>query len=676
MPNFLAKELSPAKYRLLGLVGHGQFGRVYCAIHRKTGRLVALKELDRQRFSTQKFLRELRFLLSLQHKNIVTCQALEHTQARRYLVMDYCEGGTLRNLMNEDVQLHPLEGLRLISQILAGLEHAHERGIVHCDIKPENILLELTASGWRARITDFGIAQLSQSPEKEEFSNTGSPAYMAPERFYGQYFPSSDLYAVGILLYEMLVGHRPFSGLPAELMSAHLNQPVKVPDWIPIELKAVIVTALQKLPARRFRSATAMANRLKEAIAPLEQQLCQGWLASTVLRPVEAPHQSSFYAVYQTAVPELLRQLVSGINLPSCSSGQSSYSQQLENQQLEPDKSLLGFFQVCENQILYQTYDPSTESAGAKAVAGEDEAMAIVLPEPIVDLAVRPQGCFAITRQAVFFLPLRGGASLFAASTLQPSKFHSEDAAPTGNSGFAVVPELLVRFDQDVKVAIAPQGNWLAGITQTSAGQNQVQLWNLRNSESFQSDNLLSGNLQPKRVAIACQSHPSFQILALDNRHLATIAHCINLNEAEGITGTLVEVFTRRGNFLGSLKVSLTLEQVFSTPTPYRLLATESELSRSLLFFELKPFRLQRVGLPIVPHFVAATSWGYVLMENSGAMALIDHQGRMIGQMDGLEHPTAIAALDAHILVIATWHKGKGCLYLVDLRTLDLDFVF
>lgn len=91
--------LQHSKYRILKLVGQGQFGRVFCAIHRETGRLFALKELDRQLLSTHKFLRELRFLLSLQHPNIVTSQALEYSQTGRYLVMDYCEGGTLRNLM-------------------------------------------------------------------------------------------------------------------------------------------------------------------------------------------------------------------------------------------------------------------------------------------------------------------------------------------------------------------------------------------------------------------------------------------------------------------------------------------------------------------------------------------------------------------------------------------------
>lgn len=265
--------LQHSKYRILRLVGQGQFGRVFCAIHRKTGRLVALKELDRQRLSTHNFLRELRFLLSLQHPNIVTCQALEYSQTGRYLVMDYCQAGTLRNLMQSEPQLSLVQQLKLIADVLAGLEHAHNRGIVHCDIKPENILLSLDTTGWIARISDFGIARLSQEDYSSDLGFTGSPAYMAPERFYGKYSPSSDLYAIGVLLFELAVGHRPFSGLPGELMSAHLNQPVKVPDTVPFLLRSTISTALQKLPARRFASATEMLKSIRLA-AEVESLSC------------------------------------------------------------------------------------------------------------------------------------------------------------------------------------------------------------------------------------------------------------------------------------------------------------------------------------------------------------------------------------------------------------------
>ncbi|MGL4376878.1 MAG: protein kinase domain-containing protein, partial [Microcoleaceae cyanobacterium] len=124
-----------SKYRILGLVGQGQFGRVYCASVRRiagkdpgsTTKLVALKELSHQRAPTSEFLRELWFLITLQHPNIVTCRALEHTATGRYLVMDYCEGGTLRALMEQERPLRLMEGLELILGVLGGLEYAHDR---------------------------------------------------------------------------------------------------------------------------------------------------------------------------------------------------------------------------------------------------------------------------------------------------------------------------------------------------------------------------------------------------------------------------------------------------------------------------------------------------------------------------------------------------------------------
>jgi serine/threonine-protein kinase len=250
-----------SKYRILGLAGRGQFGKVLCARMRDTGKLVALKELEHKRFPTSKLLRELRFLLTLQHENIVTCTALMHHQNYRYLVMDYCEGGTLRDLMNHSKTLSVQQCFDLINEILLGLEHAHGENIIHCDIKPENILLKITAKGWMAKISDFGIARLSQEIGTDS-DNTGSPGYMAPERFYGQFSAGSDIYAVGIILYELLVGKRPFSGMPTELMNAHLNHRIMIPDRLPRSLAKIITKALEKLPKRRYTSAKEMRQDL------------------------------------------------------------------------------------------------------------------------------------------------------------------------------------------------------------------------------------------------------------------------------------------------------------------------------------------------------------------------------------------------------------------------------
>lgn len=264
--------LHRSRYRILGQIGQGQFGRVYCAVHRQTGELVALKDLNPQRFPTNRFLREFSYLVSLRHPNIVSCRAIEHHAKGRYLVMDYCEGGTLRDLMDAQGQLSLGYRLNLITDILLGLEHAHQHNIIHCDIKPENILLSLTNQGWKARITDFGISRLSQQGAHtgQDGGYTGSPAYMAPERSYGQHSYACDLYSVGIIIYELLIGERPFSGLPGDLILAHLNQRVTIPDTVPPSLRTTIERALEKLPQRRFASAREMLTDIRHAAEVLE----------------------------------------------------------------------------------------------------------------------------------------------------------------------------------------------------------------------------------------------------------------------------------------------------------------------------------------------------------------------------------------------------------------------
>ncbi len=260
-------------YRMLNPVGEGQFGTVYSGIHRETGELVALKELNADKFSTKKFLREVRILLILHHHNIVSCQGLEHSEKNRYLVTEYCEGGTLRDLIDGSIALNMEQKLKLIIDILAGLSYTHLQGIIHRDLKPENILLSLSPYGWVAKISDFGVAKIEKEDQQEDnysLGDTGSPAYMAPEQFYGKYSYSSDIYAVGIMLYELLIGNRPFSGSPQEIMIAHLNQAPQIPSELATTLKGILNIALAKLPQHRFRTAKEMRLKIVEYILTLE----------------------------------------------------------------------------------------------------------------------------------------------------------------------------------------------------------------------------------------------------------------------------------------------------------------------------------------------------------------------------------------------------------------------
>lgn len=631
MPNPTTKDLKRSKYRLLGLVGQGQFGRVFCAIHRKTGKLVALKELDKARFPTHQFLRELRFLLSLRHPNLVGCDALEHTSTGRYLVMDYCEGGTLRGLMHEEMRIHPRYALQLVTDVLDGLEHAHTLGIVHCDIKPENILLNLRDQGWIARISDFGIARLSQELD-HDFSNTGSPAYMAPERFYGQYSPASDLYAVGILLFELLIGDRPFSGLPKDLMAAHLNHPVMVPDRVPPLLKAIILKSLQKLPARRYRSAAEMKAQILKAIA----QLSPPAAATIYLHSELSSSPVACHVVRQETLTQPLSQLVVQA-LPNLSST-SEPAWQIDRIAADRIDTQIG------------PTDPVTFAVPAEAEATAN--LGITLAAPIQAIAMTPQERVVVIQQSVYSLP----SSLFQPSSL-----------PQQVSFDQLKSYLIASFPPSTHIGIDRQARWLVGLA-TEAEPLGVNLWTLR----------LKVNPQPVHRTVYLPEQPQvqpFQVMALDARYGVICSHLLSCRDGT-VIGTQLRGLTRRGTWIGTLEIPVPIRQILLHPSAYRLLATEPEFPTSLLMIDLKPLRMQRLEVGIIPAQVAASSWGYGVIAANGEMVLLNTYGDVIGRISGPPHPTAMTCIEPYGLLIATWYAGTGSLVTIDLRQLDLDIVF
>jgi serine/threonine-protein kinase len=391
-------------------VGRGQFGRVFCARNRKTGQLVALKELEQKKFPTSKFLRELRFLLSLEHENIVSCMALEHKLSTRYLVMDYCEAGTLRDLMNRQGYLAPRHAIPLILDILAGLEHAHKSNIIHCDLKPENVLLKLTPTGLLAKLSDFGIARLAQEVTTMDSNNTGSPGYMAPERFYGQFSIASDLYAVGIILYELLLNERPFSGKPNELRAAHINQRLRLPEEMPNPLKVILARSLEKLPTKRYLSATQMRQELIDASNAIDIDRLD---LSSLIDPEEQP------------------QPIASIVLSNAGEAMVEYELSERIATFAADEFFL--YSASDRQVKRQQLFP----------LGQPEVIAEVEPD-IVDIVATNSALFMVTHRGIHVINTALGES-------EPkTKLVS---APMGD---------LFQW------AISPQGNWIA--TSTSDG--------------------------------------------------------------------------------------------------------------------------------------------------------------------------------------------------------------
>lgn len=653
-----AKSTRISNYRLLGLVGQGQFGRVFCAIHRKSGQMVALKELTHDRFPTHKFLRELRFLLSLQHPNIVTCRALEHTANGRYLVMDYCESGTLRNLIIEEVRPHPAQSLKLVMDILLGLEHAHNRGIVHCDIKPENILLQIQPTGWLGRISDFGIAQLSQELS-QDFNTTGSPAYMAPERFYGQYSPASDLYAVGIILFELLVGERPFSGTPADLMSAHLNQPVQIPTFVPEAVQAVIRKALQKLTGRRFHSAAAMLAELRSAAQ------ITGWQLATTSEAIAPPLFCKF--VPQSGpFPGLGGG--SGATSPGTSPPtfaplrQEALRAPISDLKVEvlpataAKPAMTTLYCLSRQWIYCRTFTPDL------LTAQEIQRSVCHLPVAAQSLVIGKRGCVAIAAQDLYQIP-------FPAPTGETDKVALETTI--------VHPINVLSQPTDSVIAIDPHGYWIAAAPcLPSTPKSPLSLWPWP-------------PLAAQRT-LECRASQIAQIIPLDAAHGVAISH------RHRTQASRLEVFNRRGRFLGHLNVPVTTGVFYQGLKPYRLMTCEyleSETTpcqqatcpldrctypASLLIVDLKPFRVIRLPVTIAPTQVAAAPWGYVLVDAVGTLLFLDGAGQQVGRIAGPAQPTAIACFGNYGLLLATWNEvtQSGYLYTLDLRKLNLDFLF
>ncbi|NJM96184.1 MAG: serine/threonine protein kinase [Phormidesmis sp. RL_2_1] len=321
-PNEAAAQRS--NYRLLGLVGQGQFAQVYCAIDRRTAQLVAIKQT---RHASEQVSQESLVLRQLSqpngHPNVVGAYSIAQTETGYQFILEYCDRGTLRSHLNAALPqpLTLLATKSLLNDILQGLSHIHQQAIIHGDLKPENILLSHlshalgTSLPIIAKLADFGSAHFthSSSPSKREI---GSPSYAAPERFNGQSAIASDLYAVGVILYEMLLGYRPFAGSPDSLQQAHQNQPLPLPNALSRPAQELLTTALHKQPSQRFASANAMRLAIQQLPTVFSRTIfaTDAIFATDVNSAITIPPTSIAQAltpICSTAITQPIEQLVS-----------------------------------------------------------------------------------------------------------------------------------------------------------------------------------------------------------------------------------------------------------------------------------------------------------------------------------------------------------------------------
>lgn len=276
---------SLGKYRIEAVLGHGAMGVVYRAHDPMLERTVALKTIRTDLLGDdehwrERFRREARAAARCVHANIVTVFDYGEDDGTPYIVMEYVEGRELRQHLGEGRRFELAAAVVVLRQVLRALEVAHAFGIVHRDIKPANIILLADGS---VKVTDFGIARVSGGALTQAGAMVGTPNYMAPEQFRGGALDArADLYACGVILFELLAGRRPFPGpTPTELMHQICNDPPPLlrsfDPQLPLAFELLLRRALGREPEMRFQSAAEFLQALEVALVSPDDQ------ATTVL---------------------------------------------------------------------------------------------------------------------------------------------------------------------------------------------------------------------------------------------------------------------------------------------------------------------------------------------------------------------------------------------------------
>lgn len=274
-------DVIAGRYELEELVGSGGMSSVFCARDRQLERKVAIKILD-QRYAdedeyVERFRREARAVARLTHPNIVTVIDRGVDEGRQFIVFEFVDGENLKELVQRTGRLPLRRALELTLAVADGLSFAHENGLVHRDVKPQNVLL---SGEGEVKVTDFGIARSLEVDHGVTQTGTvlGTSNYLSPEQASGKpVSPATDVYSLGVVLWELLTGDVPFPGENFVAVALrHINeQPPPLRDLrpdVPPRLEAAVARALEKDPRRRFPTMAAFADELRGCLAALDEE--------------------------------------------------------------------------------------------------------------------------------------------------------------------------------------------------------------------------------------------------------------------------------------------------------------------------------------------------------------------------------------------------------------------
>ncbi len=331
-PDPLVGRLLNDRYQVLARVGEGGMGYVYKARQEPIGRLVALKvllqEVAENEQAVRRFLNEARIISQLRHPNTVSLIDFGHLEGtgQLFIAMEFLAGGQLRDLLDRG-RIDPVAALRMTRQICQSLAEAHAKGIYHRDLKPENVLLDdVEGEQFVVKVVDFGIAKLNPALAGLEAgplsiqltapgTRLGTPAYIPPEQAFGKAIDGrTDLYALGVLLYEMLTGHLPFkSDSEQGLFLEHLHTPPRpiseaAPDLaIDPAIERLTLQMLEKKPDDRPPSADAVIRTIDQILMrlapPTEGPTPQGPVTLERARMVDAPTDDTPVTIQRSGPP-------------------------------------------------------------------------------------------------------------------------------------------------------------------------------------------------------------------------------------------------------------------------------------------------------------------------------------------------------------------------------------